>query len=407
MWINVTASQKIQVNVTGICVTTGQREQERHLIDLGYNERRLVEILRGKGGMSRIALAREMAVSAPTLTRLTASLLEAGLIFEGGESRNGNGRGKPSTTIELNPDGLYTLGVYFNPDDLRICVADLQGNIRADFRHELDDHSFRSIMGIAGPAARAVIADSGIDPARLLGCGLSFPGHFSRNPGHVFQIRQFASWHDVDVDKDFQPFFDIPVFHENDGKSVVLSELYYGAGRNVRNFVMVWLTYGIGGSMVIQRQLYRGSHRNAGEFGGLFPKSGPRPSGQDLCDRLLDDDIHIRRLKEIDESYADHPVVQRWLERATDQLRMLSLTVARTLDPGAIVFGGSLPDWILTHIVERLGSLETLGEDFFVEPPAISKSLLSDVPHLGAATIPIYRATTPSYYSGRALKGWA
>ncbi|MDQ1218725.1 hypothetical protein QE432_000283 [Agrobacterium sp. SORGH_AS 745] len=32
---------------------------------------------------------------------------------------------------------------------------------------------------------------------------------------------------------------------------------------------------------------------------------------------------------------------------------------------------------------------------------------MSDLPHLGAASIPIYRATTPSYYSGRALKGWA
>lgn len=377
------------------------------MINLGYNERRLVEILRGKGGMSRTALAREMEVSAPTLTRLTASLLEAGLIFEGEESRAGNGRGKPATTIELNPNGLFTLGVYFNPDDMRICVADLQGEIRAEFRRELDDLSFRSIMDIAAPAARDVIASSGIDPARLLGCGLSFPGHFSRNPGHVFQIKQFASWHDVDVDKDFQPFFDTPVFHENDGKAVILSELYYGAGRNVRNFVMVWLTYGIGGAMVVQRQLYRGTNRNAGEFGGLFPKSEPRPSGQDLCDSLLKENISIRRLKEIDESYADHPVVMRWLERATDQLRMLSLTVARTVDPGAIVFGGSLPDWILTRIVERLGSLETLGEDFFVEPPAIRKSLLSDVPHLGAATIPIYRASTPSYYSGRALKGWA
>lgn len=48
-----------------------------------------------------------------------------------------------------------------------------------------------------------------------------------------------------------------------------------------------------------------------------------------------------------------------------------------------------------------------LGEDFFVEPPEIRKSELSDVPHLGAASIPFYRATTPSYYSGRALKGWA
>lgn len=378
------------------------------MIQLGYNERRLLELLRGRGGMSRTELAREMDVSAPTLTRLTANLIDGGLIFESDAVRAGTpGRGKPSTMVEVNPNGLFTLGVYFNPDDLRICLADLNGEIRAEFRQELEQHSFGHIMEVAAPAARAVLKAAKIDRERVLGCGLSFPGHFSRNPGHVFQIQQFANWHDVDVDKDFAPYFDMPIYHENDGKAVALSELYYGAGRNARNFTMIWLSYGIGGAVVIQRQLYRGTNSNAGEFGGLFPKSQPRPSGQDLCNRLLLEGITIRRLSEIDERYADHPAVSEWLERATDQLRVLTLTIARTMDPGTIVFGGSLPDWIITRIVEQIGSLEILGEDFFVEPPTIEKSALSDRPHLGAATIPIYRTTTPSYYSGRALKGWA
>jgi predicted NBD/HSP70 family sugar kinase len=377
------------------------------LINLGYNERRLIDTLRGRGGMSRIELAREMDVSAPTLTRLASNLLESGLIVEADPNRSGKGRGKPSTAVEINPDGLFTLGVYFNPDDIRICVADLDGKIRAEMREYLDDHSFQHIMNIASPAARRVIDQSGIDTTRVLGCGLSFPGHFSRNPGHVFQIPQFASWHDVDVDKDFQPYFDYPVHHENDGKAVILSELYYGVGRTLSNFAMIWLTYGIGGGVVVERHLYRGAHRNAGEFGGLFPKSNARPSGQDLCKTLNDGDIQIKRLKDIGEHYADHPRMIEWLERATDQLRTLALTVARTMDPSAIVFGGALPDWIISHIVDRLGSLDSLGEDFFVEPPKIHKSQLSEVPHLGAATIPLYRATTPSYYSGRALKGWA
>lgn len=377
------------------------------MINLGYNERRLIETLRGRGGMSRSELARDMDVSAPTLTRLTSSLLDAGLIVEAETSRPGNGRGKPSTVVEINPDGLFTLGVYFNPDDIRICVADLNGQIRAEVREDLEDHSFQHIMNIAAPAARQVVAQSGIDERRVLGCGLSFPGHFSRNPGHVFQIPQFTGWHDVDVDNDFQQYFDYPVHHENDGKAVILSELYYGVGRNLSNFAMIWLTYGIGGGVVVQRHLYRGAHRNAGEFGGLFPKSHSRPSGQDLCKTLGDAGISIRRLKDIDDRYADHPRMVEWLERATDQLRTLALTVARTMDPSAIVVGGSLPDWIISHIVRRLGSLETLGEDFFVEPPEIHKSDLSEMPHLGAATIPLYRATTPSYYSGRALKGWA
>jgi DNA-binding transcriptional ArsR family regulator len=123
------------------------------LINLGYNERRLIEMLRGRGGMSRTELARDMDVSAPTLTRLTSSLLEEGLIREAETHRPGSGRGKPATVLTLDPDGLFTIGVYFNPDDLRICVADLNGKIRAEIREDLSDHSFRHIMNIAAPAA--------------------------------------------------------------------------------------------------------------------------------------------------------------------------------------------------------------------------------------------------------------
>lgn len=127
------------------------------MIDLGYNERRLLEILRGKGGMSRIELAREMDVSAPTLTRLTSSLLESGLIIEAEEARNDGKRGKPSTAIEINPNGLFTLGVYFNPDDLRVCIADLNGTIRHEVRSDLEDYSFEHIMETAEAAARQVL----------------------------------------------------------------------------------------------------------------------------------------------------------------------------------------------------------------------------------------------------------
>ncbi|HCV73878.1 MAG TPA: sugar kinase, partial [Agrobacterium sp.] len=175
------------------------------MIDLGYNERRLLEILRGKGGMSRIELAREMDVSAPTLTRLTANLLESGLILEAEEARSDGKRGKPSTAIEINPNGLFTLGVYFNPDDLRVCLADLNGTIRQEIRSELEGHSFEHIMEMAETAARQVVEKAKIKKKDVLGCGISFPGHFKRDRGHVFRIKQFESWRDIDVDKDFQP----------------------------------------------------------------------------------------------------------------------------------------------------------------------------------------------------------
>ena len=97
--------------------------------------------------------------------------------------------------------------------------------------------------------------------------------------------------------------------------------------------------------------------------------------------------------------------MEQWTERAAEQLRLLVLMLARTVDPGEIVFGGSLPLALQERIRERLLAGE-LGEDFLVEAPEISVTGMSSMMHRGAATIPLYRTMTPGHYPGRALKGW-
>lgn len=378
------------------------------MISLGFNERRVLELLRSFGPISRAELAQRLDVSAPTLTRLANTLLDKRLVREEERGARPSGepvRGKPSTLLSLRADGLHSLGVFFNPDEIKVCVADLKGTILAEYRSDLTSNHFDDIMGQASAAAREVMGRAGLEEDRLIGCGLAFPGHFSKDSGHLTKIPQFADWRSISAPGDFEPFFDTPVHHENDGKAAAIDELYYGAGSRRDNFALVLLTYGIGGGIVVRRTLYRGSHRNAAEFGGIFPKSRARPSGQDLCNLLEREGLPVRRLRDIEALSTEHPVVRDWIERAAEQLRMLSLVLARTLDPSEIIFGGSLPGPIIAALVARIKD-GSLGENFDVEAPEISVSHVNDFMHRAAATIPLYRAMNPSHYNGRAIKGW-
>lgn len=378
------------------------------MLDLGFNERRALEIIRSDGPIPRVELGRRLSVSAPTMTRLTGTLIDHGLIREAPskEPPEGRGRGKPSTMLDLNGDGLHSVGVYFDPDEMSVCVSDLRGNIRAERRFDIPSRQFEDLMTQASAAAEDALTEAGLDRDRLVGCGLSFPGHFSVDSGRLTRIPQFADWRAINAPDDFQPFFDMPVHHENDGKAAALNELYYGVGKRRDNFVLVLLTYGIGGGIVLRRSLYRGAHRNAAEFGGIFPKSLPRPSGQDLCDLLRDNGLPITRLSDLDDpATLDHPLVAEWVDRAAEQLRMLVLVLARTVDPGEIVFGGALPRALQDRLCARIMA-DSLGEDFLVEAPELSVTSLSGMMHRGAATIPLYRTMTPGHYPGRALKGW-
>ncbi len=72
----------------------------------------------------------------------------------------------------------------------------------------------------------------------------------------------------------------LPVFVDNDGNLALVAEHRHGAARGARDALMLTLGTGIGGGVVIDGRLYRGSGRAAGELGHMVvwpdgPECGP------------------------------------------------------------------------------------------------------------------------------------
>ena len=62
----------------------------------------------------------------------------------------------------------------------------------------------------------------------------------------------------------------VPVSVENDGKAAALAELWLGHLKGVENGAAVVLGTGVGGGLIFNRQLYSGTHFQAGELSFLF-----------------------------------------------------------------------------------------------------------------------------------------
>lgn len=59
----------------------------------------------------------------------------------------------------------------------------------------------------------------------------------------------------------------LPCEIENDANAAALSELWFGEARTVSNMVFLVIGSGVGGTLVINRQVVRGAHGYGGEFG--------------------------------------------------------------------------------------------------------------------------------------------
>ncbi|PFZ13771.1 sugar kinase [Bacillus pseudomycoides] len=67
----------------------------------------------------------------------------------------------------------------------------------------------------------------------------------------------------------------IPITVENDVNCAALGERWKGAGKKKQNFIMLTLGTGIGGAVVINKQLYRGHSFSAGEWGSMLIEGKP------------------------------------------------------------------------------------------------------------------------------------
>jgi len=72
----------------------------------------------------------------------------------------------------------------------------------------------------------------------------------------------------------------IPVFIDNDANVAAFAEFLYGAGRGARDLVMLTIGTGIGGGLILDGEVYRGSIGAGAELGHIvIDEQGPRCQG--------------------------------------------------------------------------------------------------------------------------------
>jgi len=135
-------------------------------------------------------------------------------------------------------------------------------------------------------AAIAEIAADMIDAAptdTVAGVGIGAPGAVNWERTTVSEPPNFQGWRSVNLSAALQSRLDssLSVIVENDANVAALGSAYHGAGQHADSFIMVTLGTGVGGGIIYQNKIFRGSTGGAAEIGhmtidyeGPYAKSG-------------------------------------------------------------------------------------------------------------------------------------
>jgi glucokinase len=167
----------------------------------------------------------------------------------------------------------YYLGLDLGGTNVKAGVVDGDGKIRAHVsmrtgETEGDLTAERVILRMV-EAGNQAIADSGVPRKQVRAVGVLSPGQASLAKGIVYRSANLPLWKNVRLRAKVGRALKLPAVLENDANAAAYGEWWAGAGkkRKLDNLFMFTLGTGVGGGLVYQGQVVRGSFDFATEVG--------------------------------------------------------------------------------------------------------------------------------------------
>ena len=246
------------------------------------NQTAIIEALRESGALSRQQLGAKTGLSPATINRLTASLIEDGLVVPAGQEPSTGGR--PSVLLRYAGSSRLVAAIQLRAETVTGILVDFVGKVV--FRRSVALGARRPEQtGAAGDGTappeqdrelRKVfrLFDDLIATAESMGTpclavGIAVPGVVQQPDGVVGTMPEFG-WTGVQFGALLRKRTSLPVVVENDANALAYGELHAGAGRGLSSLVALFLENGLGAGIVANGELHRGARAEAGEIGYLL-----------------------------------------------------------------------------------------------------------------------------------------
>ena len=162
----------------------------------------------------------------------------------------------------------YFCGVDFGGTAAKVGIVDETGKLLGTERLEISAvQSYDDIFGMVAHGIRRHCRELRVEVTAI---GIGSPGFIDRNEGRVLQgSENLPAFKNRSLINYLKEDFMLPVFADNDANCAAAGELQFGIGAGYDSFVMITLGAGVGGALVLEGRVFRGTRGLAGEIGHL------------------------------------------------------------------------------------------------------------------------------------------
>jgi glucokinase-like ROK family protein len=218
--------------------------------------------------VSRSEMTDTLGVSRSKISMEVGRLIGAGLLAEAGLAKSEGGR--RSSLLRIPRSAGVIAAVDLGATSADVALSTLGGEIltRRGEPGDIKDGP-RQVLGRVKELLSELLAEQGAGAQDVLAVGVGVPGPVERASGVLRSPPIMPGWDGFPIREAFAGEYDAPVFVDNDVNVMALGEHRDGVGKGEDNVLFVKIGTGIGGGIIADGHLQRGSQGCAGDIGHI------------------------------------------------------------------------------------------------------------------------------------------
>ncbi len=224
--------------------------------------------------IARSDVANIAGLTRASVSNIVKEFLELGLVEE--SDKVGKNVGRKKILLKVNEQNAHVIGIDVGRRNIVATIYNAGGKMlkteRSSFPYV---KTLRENVNDTKKLLDKLLIWAHLKKIQIDAIGIGVPGPVDPKNGIVYSAPHFRKNETVNIKKIMEETYKIPTFVERDANAAALGEQWFGIGKKHDSFVYLLLVEGIGAGMIVDGNLYRGSHELAGKVGKfVFPKIG-------------------------------------------------------------------------------------------------------------------------------------
>lgn len=235
------------------------------------NRSTILKVLKSYGALSRKDIADIVNLTPAAVTILISEMIAEGIVKEMGQLEEEDKRaGRKKILVDINYNHKYVMGINIESEKVCIGIANLKGEIvnQVDIQADPAIPPEDLLCQVVDEYIQ-ILWKENILKQDILGVGVGIVGKLDITKGE--SIHAYGLWKEKVAVRDIlQNKLDLPVTVDNNVRALALTEMDYGRNGDYTSLLFVKYGPGLGSTMIINREVYYGSHYTAGEIGHMI-----------------------------------------------------------------------------------------------------------------------------------------